>query len=82
MKANIVFDISPPITYLGKTLVLELWVKIHKSRGDEVDFLLADNRKSFRQINSVTLGVHSHTCPEYPKQVYNIFAIKNNSRKM
>ena len=50
MKANIVFDISPPITYLGKTLVLELWVKIHKSRGDEVDFLLADNRKVFGKL--------------------------------
>ena len=36
--------------------------------GDEVDFLLVDKRKSFLQVNSITLGVHSQACPKYPKQ--------------
>ena len=39
-------------------------------------FAPADKRKSFQQIDSITLGVHSQACPKYPKQVYNIFAIK------
>ena len=42
--------------------------------GNEVDFLPADKHKSFLQVDSITFGVLSQTCPKYPKkQVYNIF---------
>ena len=34
--------------------------------GDEVDFLLADKHKRFLQDDSITLGMHSKTCPKYP----------------
>ena len=40
--------------------------------GDEVDFLPANKHKSFLQVDSITLGVHSQACPKYPK---NKFAI-------
>ena len=33
---------------------------LHKSMGDEVDFLLADKHKN----DSITLGVRSQTCPK------------------
>ena len=49
---------------------------ISTKMGDEVDFLPADKHKSFLQVDSITLGGQSQTCPGYPKQqVYNIFAI-------
>ena len=49
---------------------------LHKSMGDEVDFLPADKHKSFLQDDGITYGVHSQACSKYPKQqVYNIFAI-------
>ena len=45
-------------------------------------FLPADKHKTFLQIDSITLGVHSQACPEYPKQqVYNIFAISQEKHK-
>ena len=48
----------------------------------EVDFLPADKHKSFLQNDSMTLGVHSQTCPKYQKQpVYNIFAITQENMK-
>ena len=34
---------------------------------DEVKFLQADRLKSFLQVDSITLGVRSQTCPKYPK---------------
>ena len=41
---------------------------------DEVDFLLADKRQRFLQIDSIILGVCGQTCPNYmPKN--NKFAI-------
>ena len=40
--------------------------------GDEINFSPADKHESFLQNNSVTLGLHSHVCPKYPKQVCNI----------
>ena len=44
--------------------------------GDEVDFLPADEHKSFLQDDNITLGMLSQPCPKYPKQqVYNILAI-------
>ena len=63
MKANIVAAISPPIPYLGKIPILELWAKLltvhlHKSMKDEVDFFPADKHKSFLQTDSITFGVH------------------------
>ena len=39
-------------------------------------FLSVDKHKSFRQVNSITLGVHSQSCPKYTKQqVKNIVLI-------
>ena len=34
----------------------------------EVDFLPVSKDKSFLQDDSITLGLHSHACPKYPKQ--------------
>ena len=49
---------------------------------DEVDFLPADKRKSFLQIDSITLGVRCQACPKYPKkQVCNIFAISQGKQE-
>ena len=41
---------------------------LHKSMGDEVDFLPADKHKSFLQDDSITFSVPSQACPKYPKQ--------------
>ena len=55
---------------------------LHKSMGDEVDFLPADKHKSFGQDNSITLDVHSQTSLEYQKQpVYNISAISQEKHE-
>ena len=35
--------------------------------GDEVVFLTADKRKSFLQVDSITLGVRSQALPKYPE---------------
>ena len=83
MKANIV-DISPTIPYLAKFLFSIyglLTTNLQKSMGDEVDFLPADKHENFLQIDSITLGVHSLACPQYPGQVYNIFAIKKSLKE-
>ena len=42
----------------------------------EIDFLPAEKRKEFLQIDSITLGMHRQAFPKYPKQqVYNIFVV-------
>ena len=47
---------------------------LHKSMGDEVEFLSADKHKSFLQHGSITFG--------YQKQsVYNIFAISQGKHE-
>ena len=62
-------------------LILSFWVYIARhaqspqnkkfaylcniSVGDKVDFLPADKHKSFLQVESITLGVHSQACPNY-----------------
>ena len=33
----------------------------------EVDFLPVDKDVSFLQVDSITLGVRSQACPNYPK---------------
>ena len=49
---------------------------LHKSTGDEIDFLPADKHKSFLEDNSITLDVGSQADPKYQKQpVYNKLAI-------
>ena len=35
--------------------------------NDEVDFLPADKHESFVQVDSITLGVRSQACSNYPK---------------
>ena len=52
---------------------------LQKSMGVEVDLLPANEHKNFRQVDSITLGLHSQTCPKYPKQVYNIFVISRKT---
>ena len=43
---------------------------------NEVDFLPATKHISFLQDDSITLGVHSQACPEYPiQQLCSIFAL-------
>ena len=50
--------------------------------GDEVEFLPADEHKSFLQDGSITLGVISQTGPKYQKQsVYNIFTISQGKHE-
>ena len=47
---------------------------------DEVHFSTADKHRSFLQVDSITLGVHSQAYTKYPKQqVYNIFAISQGN---
>ena len=41
-----------------------IFVYLHKSMGDEAEFLPADKNKSFQQDDSITLGVPSHTSPK------------------
>ena len=36
--------------------------------GDEVHFLPSDKRKSFLQVDSITLGMDSQGSPKNPKQ--------------
>ena len=36
--------------------------------GDEIDFLPANKREGFLQVDSITLGLFSQACPKYPKQ--------------
>ena len=50
---------------------LEVYISLQylqKCMGDEVDFLPADNHKHFLQDDSITLGVRSQACLNYPKQ--------------
>ena len=52
MKANILADLSPPISYSVKILDLELWAKmltinLEKKMENEIDFLPADEHESF-----------------------------------
>ena len=50
--------------------------------GDEVDFWPADKDETFLQIDSITLGVCSQTCPKYPKQqVCNMFPKSQEKRE-
>ena len=50
--------------------------------GNEVDFLPADKQKTFLQVYSITVGVHSQACPKFPKQqVCNIFTISQGKRE-
>ena len=53
-----------------------------KSMRYEIDFFACKKTKNVLQIDSITLGVPSQTCPKYPKQqVFNIFAISQGKRK-
>ena len=40
---------------------------VRENLKDEVDFLPADKHQRFLQIDTITLGVCSQTCPNYPK---------------
>ena len=45
--------------------------------GGEVDFLPVTKHKNY----SIILDLHSQACPEYPKQVYNVFVISQGKRE-
>ena len=47
----------------------------------EFDFLPADKHEKFLQVDSITLDVSIQACPEYPKQVCNIFVISEGKRE-
>ena len=49
---------------------------------DLVDFWPADEYRSFLQVDTIILGVHSQTCRKYPKeQACNIFAVSQGKRE-
>ena len=48
--------------------------------GDEVEFLPADEHKSFLQDDSTTLGVHSQTGLKYQKQPVSLKYLKENMK--
>ena len=49
---------------------------------DLVDFWPADEHRSFLQVDTIILGVHSQTCWKYPKeQAYNISAVSQGKRE-
>ena len=52
-----------------------------ENHGGKVDFLPANKYENFLQVDSITLGLCSQTCPKYPKQVYNIFVIRQGKRE-
>ena len=37
--------------------------------GGEIDFLPANKHESLLQVDSITLGLRSHTCSKYPKAI-------------
>ena len=39
---------------------------LREKMEDDADFLHADKGESFLQIDNVTLGVRSQSCPNYP----------------
>ena len=43
-------------------LILHIFAIYPEKRGDDVDFLPADKRKSFLRVDSITLGVRSQEC--------------------
>ena len=46
---------------------LHIFAISSEKHGDEADFLSADKHESLIQVDSITLGVCSQTCPEYSK---------------
>ena len=49
--------------------------------GKEVAFLATDKHEPFLQVDSIPFGVRCQVCPNYPIQVYNIFAISQGKRE-
>ena len=43
-------------------LIVHIFAIYPEKRGDDVDFLPADKRKSFLRVDSITLGVRSQEC--------------------
>ena len=62
---------------IPKVRSLHIFALSPEKLGGEVDFLPANEQKSFLQDGSITLGFCSYrqACPKYPKQVYNIFVV-------
>ena len=40
---------------------------LKKEERDEVDFLHADRRQTFMQVDPINLAGHGQACPSYPK---------------
>ena len=43
---------------------------LQKRLWGEVDFLHANKRESFLEVDSITLGLLSQACQKHPKQIY------------
>ena len=73
--------------------ILLFWVqpgmpKVRKIRSlhifaiSQLDFLPANKREHFLQVDSISLGLPSQTCSKYPKQLgYNIRVISQGKRE-
>ena len=55
----------PKVPKIRSSLIFAIPPEEH---GSEVDFLPANERESFLQVDSITLGFCSQACPNYPKQ--------------
>ena len=55
----------PKVPKIGSLHIFAISPEKH---GGEVDFLPANKHEDFLQGDSITLGLHSQTCPKYPKQ--------------
>ena len=55
---------------------------LHKSLGDEVDFLPGDKHKGFLQDDRTSLGNDSITLPKVPKMtIYNIYEMSQGKHE-
>ena len=64
------------VAKVPKTRIIYISLQcLQEKIGDKVDFLPVKD-KSPLQVDTIFLSIHSHACPNYPKQqVCNIFAI-------
>ena len=54
---------------------------ISAEKYGEVAFLATDKHEPFLQVDCIPFGVRCQVCPNYPMQVYNIFAISQGKRE-
>ena len=69
-------------TQITQNQNLHIFAISPEKHGDEVDFLPADKHESFLQVDSITFGVLSQTCPKYPKQLVQYCNISRKTSRM